>query len=156
MENELSASETIVHEPQLARASTGQRLANYIIDVIVFYLLMIVLGVAIAIISPDTIDALDTESSGFDLADRILSLLLYAVYMGIAEAIFNGRSVGKFITGTKAVNLDGSNISASTAFRRGFTRAVPFCAFSALGSPCDPWQDRWNDTMVIDVKKSAA
>jgi len=74
--------------------------------------------------------------------------------MSFVEAVFRGKSLGKLITGTQAVNLDGSSISMATAFGRGFSRAVPFCAFSAFGNPSDPWQDRWTDTMVIDQKLS--
>jgi uncharacterized RDD family membrane protein YckC len=70
--------------------------------------------------------------------------------MSIVEAIFKGRSIGKFITRTKAVNLDGSQLTTTAAFARGFSRAVPFCVFSALGNPCNPWQDRWTNTMVVD------
>jgi uncharacterized RDD family membrane protein YckC len=68
--------------------------------------------------------------------------------------MLKGKSFGKFITKTRAVNLDGINISLGTAFGRGFTRIVPFCALSAFGKPCNPWQDRWTNTIVIDEKKS--
>jgi uncharacterized RDD family membrane protein YckC len=90
----------------------------------------------------------------FNLIDRIVSLFLFAIYMGTIEAITKGRSIGKYITGTKAVNNDGSLISISTAFKRGFSRAVPFEPFSALGSPSLPWHDKWTDTYVIDIKQS--
>ncbi|HEX9513187.1 MAG TPA: hypothetical protein VF939_22005 [Puia sp.] len=36
--------------------------------------------------------------------------------------------------------------------RYGIT--VPFEVFSALGSPCHPWHDRWTDTLVIDERLS--
>lgn len=140
-------------ENNLVRASTGQRLANYIVDIIVFYILAIGVGIIMAIISPETIYSI-SNSPGIGLVDRLISLVMYAVYMGIVEALFKGKSLGKLITGTRAVNLDGSAISAGTAFTRGFSRAVPFCVFSAFGTPCNPWQDRWTDTMVIDEKQS--
>lgn len=75
--------------------------------------------------------------------------------MSILEVVLKGKCPGKIVTGTRALNLDGSNISIGTAFGRGFTRIVPFCALSAFGNPCNPWQDRWTNTMVIDEKKSA-
>jgi len=141
-------------ESTLVRATGGQRLANYLIDIASFYALFIILGIIIALVSPSTIENMDTDTGGFQLIDRLISLLLYAVYLGFAEAVLKGKTLGKLITGTRAVNLDGSKITASTAFSRGFSRAVPFCVFSALGSPCNPWQDKWTDTMVIDEKKS--
>ena len=141
-------------EAELVRATTGQRFANYLIDVILFYAIFFAVGMAIAIVSPSTLENLDTESTGFNLLDRLISLIFYALYMGLVEGIFKGKSLGKLITGTRAVNMDGSKISFATAFARGCSRAVPFCVFSAFGTPCNPWQDRWTNTMVIDEKKS--
>jgi uncharacterized RDD family membrane protein YckC len=139
----------------LEQASGGKRFANYIIDLIIFYILAIAVFVGIALVNPTTIDNIDSNSSGFgSIMDRVISLILYGVFMGIIEAITKGRSIGKFITGTKVVNEDGSNISVSTAFTRRISRAVPFEAFSALGSPSYPWHDKWSNTYVIDIKNS--
>jgi uncharacterized RDD family membrane protein YckC len=139
-------------EPTLVRASAGQRLANYVIDIIAFYVLMIVLGILIGLLAPSLLDSFET-GPGFSFIDRLVSLLLYALYMFAVEALFKGKSLGKLITKTRAVNTNGSQINASKALQRGFSRAVPFCAFSALGTPCNPWQDSWTDTMVIDEKE---
>ena len=151
-----ATNDLLTFDTELVRATSGQRLANYIIDIFVFYGLFVVLGVILALLSPSTIENMDTASSGSGLLDRLFSLILYALYMGLVEALSKGKSLGKLITGTRAVNIDGSKISFSTAFARGFSRAVPFCAFSALGNPCNPWQDKWTNTMVIDEKKSRA
>ncbi|WP_153801237.1 RDD family protein [Foetidibacter luteolus] len=151
---ETTQPDLLTPEYELVRASTGQRFANYIIDVIFFYVLFIVLGVVIAFTSPSMLEEVDNNSVGINLIDRLISLVLYALYMGLMEGLTKGRSLGKLITGTKAVNMDGSKISFATAFARGFSRAVPFCVFSAFGTPCNPWQDKWTNTMVIDIKKS--
>lgn len=135
-------------------ASQGKRFANYIIDLVLFYILVFGIAIVVALVSPDLINNIADESPGLDLIDRLLSLILYGFYMSVVESVFKGKSLGKLITGTRAVNLDGSRISIGTAFGRGFSRAVPFCAFSALGTPCNPWQDRWTNTVVIDEKKS--
>src|SRR5215471_2548908 len=119
-------SDVLASENYLARASTGKRFANYIIDLVLFYLLIFLFGFFIALLSPATIDSI-VDDARFDLADRLLALFLYGLYMSIVEAVFKGNSLGKIITGTKAVNLDGSTISAKTAFGRGFSKAVPFC-----------------------------
>lgn len=140
-------------EPHLVRADTGKRLANYIIDIIAFYAVFFVVGIIIALSSPGVLNSISDDAGG-SLLDRLLSLILYAFFMSAIEAITKGRSLGKLITGTRAVNYDGTPISAGTAFARGFSRAVPFCVFSAFGTPCDPWQDRWTNTMVIDNRKS--
>ena len=140
----------LIDESYLVRATHGQRFANYLIDVFVFYILIFGFGVLIALISPSILAGID-DGPGFSLLDRLFTLIFYALYMGIQETIFKGRSIGKLISGTKAVNFDGSQINAGKAFTRGFSRAVPFCVLSALGSPCIPWQDKWTDTIVIDV-----
>lgn len=156
MEQNSTASQDLldVYENNIIRADTGKRLANYIIDVILFYVVALGAGVVIAILSPATIDSLAVDEPGFNLLDRVISLCLYGLFMSVQEAAFKGKSLGKLITGTRAVNLDGSPISTKTAFLRGFSRAVPFCVFSAFGTPCNPWQDRWTDTLVMDEKKS--
>ena len=141
-------------EAELARATTGQRFANYLIDVILFYALFFIVGIVLAVVSPSTLEDIDNNSAGSQLVDRLISLIFYALYMGVVEGVFKGKSLGKLITGTRAVNMDGSKISFATAFARGCSRAVPFCVFSAFGTPCNPWQDRWTNTMVIDEKKS--
>lgn len=141
--------------PVLERASTGKRLANYLIDVVVFYVLTFVFAFALISSSPSSADYFDDDSTGLDLGSRIMALVIYALYMSIIEALLKGKSLGKLITKTRAVNLDGSPINAKTAFARGFSRAVPFCVFSVFGKPCNPWQDRWTDTMVIDERSQA-
>ena len=38
------------------------------------------------------------------LVDQFVTMVLYATFMFAQEWIFKGRSIGKFITGTKVVN----------------------------------------------------
>ncbi len=152
MQTEQSTADLLDIEVSLEPASTAKRLANYLIDLIVFYSLFFALGVVIAIVSPSTLENIPQDDISFNLMDRLLTLVFYAIYMSLVEAILKGKSVGKYITGTRAINLDGTRISTSKAFARGFSRAVPFCVFSAFGNPCNPWQDSWTDTMVVDEK----
>ncbi|RYY70420.1 MAG: RDD family protein [Chitinophagaceae bacterium] len=157
--NETTSPDLITtYEPTLIRADAGKRFLNYIIDIVVFYILIFLIAILVAMIAPEALESFVEEDSSGDAAigERLISLLLYGIYMGIIETIFKGKSIGKFITRTRAVNLDGSRISAGTAFGRGLSRAVPFAAFSAFGSPCNPWQDKWTNSMVIDEKQSDA
>lgn len=143
------------NEYQLVQASGGKRFANYIIDVIVFYALLIGSGFIIGWLNPTAFDSIpEDDSLGYSLLDRLLGLVLYGLYMFAVEALFKGKSLGKLITGTRAVNEDGSNISAKTALLRGLSRAVPFNAFSALGTPAYPWHDKWTNSYVIDERES--
>ncbi|MFC4230678.1 RDD family protein [Parasediminibacterium paludis] len=139
-------------EVNLVLAGRGLRFANYLIDLIVFYIVLIVGGgLIIGIFFPAY--AADLEEMN-PLLDRIITLLFYGMYMSIVEVMTQGRSLGKYITGTKAVNHDGTPISAATAFGRGFSRMVPFDQISALGDPPSPWHDQWNNTHVVVIKSS--
>ncbi|MBZ4188687.1 RDD family protein [Niabella beijingensis] len=136
------------------RASSGKRLLNLVIYIIVFYALIFILALFMVSLSPETTISFQSDDLGSFLLMNLIYSAIYALYMGAMEAVLKGKSPGKYITGTLAVNNDGTPISARTAFLRGFSRAVPFCAFSALDTPCDPWQDRWTNTMVIDQNRS--
>ena len=153
MQNEQNGQDLLNFETNYVRAESGKRFLNYIIDLVLFYILIFCAGIIIGLISPETLDSLDDDSASFGLMDRIVTLIFYAIYMSAIEVIFKGKSLGKLITKTRAVNLDGTQISTQTAFARGFSRAVPFCAFSAFGSPCNPWQDKWTNTMVVEEQK---
>ena len=134
---------------EYCRASSGKRFANYIIDTIVFYIVAFGLGIVIGILKPNLLIGID------DLSLRLVLLLFYGIVMFMTEAMSNGRSIGKLITGTRAVNHDGTDMSFQKAFVRNIVRAIPFNALSALGTPSTPWHDRWSDTMVVDEKKLA-
>jgi uncharacterized RDD family membrane protein YckC len=150
---DISSQENLLTELEsnLVMASSGQRFLNYIIDFIVFYIFILGLGLVLGLVFPAALEGL----AGINpLMDRLFTLVLYGLFMGSVEVITKGRSLGKLITKTKAVNEDGTTISTSTAFLRGFSRAVPFNQLSALGNPPHPWHDKWNKTYVIDIKDS--
>ena len=142
-------------QPQLIQASAGKRLANYFIDLIVFYVLVFIVSMFIATLSPSSLDDSGNLVSENPLLERLFWLFMYGVYMAAIEGIFKGRSIGKFITGTKAVNMDGTTITVYKAIARGFSRIVPFEPFSALGRNPYPWHDKWNDSLVIDIRNSS-
>ncbi len=153
METESHLSEFLNIDADYERVSHMKRLGNYIVDIIGFYILIIFFGLFMGLFFPEVLSDIDFEESGIGLLDRLVTLLFYALYMGVSETVFKGRSLGKFATGTRAVNLDGSSITTKTAFLRGLSRAVPFAAISALGSPSNPWQDKWTNTMVVKNAK---
>jgi uncharacterized RDD family membrane protein YckC len=149
MTTEQFSEDLLIEEESYVRASTGKRLGNYLIDLVVFYFLVLLLSFVLAMLSPTAMENLFNEDSGSSFILNISFLVLYALYMGAIEAVLKGKSIGKLLTKSRAVNLDGSQISSSKAFARGFSRAVPFCVFSAFGNPSNPWQDRWTDTMKV-------
>jgi hypothetical protein len=81
----------------------------------------------------------------------IISFLYY-----LPQEAFSGRTLGKMITGTRAVNEDGTKLTFGRALGRTLCRYIPFEAFSFLGGNGRPrgWHDRISRTKVISIKKS--
>lgn len=139
-----------LEEHQIVQANSGKRLANFLIDRVVFMGLALVFGLFLGIFYPESVGVLENVNR---LVDILVTYFFYALYMSFIEAVTKGRSIGKFITGTKAVNEDGTDISVGTAFIRSFCR-FPIEQLSGLGNPCYPWHDQWSNTYVIDLKNS--
>jgi len=139
----------------LVQASSGIRFTNLLIDGIIRYLLWRfifarltgILIVEMGLYVPGNSFVLIVESFFF-------AYLFDILFISLQEATMGGKTIGKWITRTRAVNADGTTINYRTALLRALSRAVPFEAFSALGSPCYPWHDQWTDTLVIDEKTS--
>lgn len=51
------------------RASTGQRLANYLIDLVVFYIFMFVIGMVIGLVAPGMLTSFANDSSSASTTD---------------------------------------------------------------------------------------
>jgi uncharacterized RDD family membrane protein YckC len=136
----------------LYQASGGKRFVNYLVDGVVIYLLWrFIVGywfveILIAI--------------NFPIGNRLLlylfaylgAVFFHGLFIGGFEAATGGKTLGKYISGTRAVTDDGIPVGPRKAFLRFLSRMVPFEAFSALGTPCYPWHDRWTKTVVIDEK----
>ena|ERR1700744_3394869 len=141
-------------EIHLQQASTGKRFLNWFIDVIAYY---IVFALIIAAALPNHIRV--DEYGNYNRQEHVfrnqgLAILLFLIYYTSLEALTRGKTFGKLLTKTRAVNQDGSPITAKTALLRALCRVVPFEIFSALGSPPFPWHDKWTDTYVIDETES--
>jgi len=137
----------------LARASFGKRLLNYIIDFICFYIAFLALMILYSLIDPEIFDTLSNIDN---IIDRLITSVGFGIFAGVFEGLMKGRTPGKYLTGTLTVFDSGERIDFMTGFKRGMIKAVPFVAFSALSSEPYPWQDRWTDTYVIDIKKTRA
>ena len=101
---------------EYCRAGSGKRLANYVIDLIAFYVMIFFIAILIELAFPASIS--ENEINSF--VDRILTMILYAVVMFILEAAFQGKSLGKLITGTRAVNIHGDAPTFTQLLQRNF------------------------------------
>ncbi len=135
-------------------ATKGQRFANYIIDWIVQYILILVLGFALALFAELTGNQsiLDWLANISKLEDYLITFLVLIIYYSTIE-ILTSRSIGKFITNTIVVTENGTKPEKHTIIKRSLSRIVPFDALSFIGETSRGWHDSWTDTYV--VKKGA-
>ena len=151
---ESGLSNELISEIQLIPASTGQRFLNYLIDNLLLrfgltWLTGMAVGMILAVLFPDYMLELSQRDNTFGLL--VLSYLIvivnYLIYYTICEKAFKGYTLGKLITGTRAVREDGNELTLKDALLRSLSRMVPFEAFSAFGGY--PWHDSWTKTRVI-------
>ena len=127
-------------------ATGGQRFLNYIIDIIFFYIVVIAFTTIALLVIGD--DALNENSSGISsLTEYLISYTIYVGLYTFFETTTKGRTIGKMVTKTRAVRMDGSILTFYDALKRSLVRIIPIDAFSALAG--SPWHDRWTDTKVI-------
>ncbi len=154
-EDELIDIELDDREIRLVMASKGKRFANYIIDVIVFYVIVFGLAVVLATVNDNFQNwIIELEETNWFI-DRLISAIMLFIYYTIIESTLKGKTIGKYITNTRAVNYDGSVPNIFTILSRSASRIVPFEAFSFLGQEPTGWHDKWSDTIVIDEKESS-
>jgi len=135
-------------------ATTGQRFLNFLIDNVLMnyglsYLTGTAVGFLIAALFPDYALKISSSSDRMDLLllGYMIAIINYLVYYTICEKAFKGYTLGKLITGTRAIRDDGGELTLKDAFLRTLSRLVPFEVFSAFGG--HPWHDLWTKTMVI-------
>ncbi|MCD1116125.1 RDD family protein [Chryseobacterium turcicum] len=141
------------------RATKGMRFVNILVDRIAFNLIFFALGLAGGIL--DGIFGIYYFTKFFDqlaelgrVADIIITSIIFFFYIFLIEYFTKGRSLGKYITGTKVIMTDGKEPTLGDYFIRNITRLVPFDALSFLGE--NGWHDNWSDTRVINIKNYEA
>jgi len=126
-------------------ASKGKRLANYIIDRVAVAL--IVIGSMLVLLDNETLVEVEDMNR---LLDYLITAFFAVIYYSISETLLNGKTLGKYLTGTRAVTVDNERIDFPAALTRSFSRIVPFEAFSFLGDGNTGWHDKWSETKVVD------
>lgn len=124
-------------------ASTGQRFGNYLIDQIVLYVLSAVAGGILGLMSPSIAE----DETGLNIASILIALVVSLGYYTLMEGS-SGKTIGKYITKTRALTEDGEPMDMSKTFVRSLCRLIPFEPFSFLGGPRG-WHDTISKTMVV-------
>jgi uncharacterized RDD family membrane protein YckC len=136
---------------QYEDASIGQRFLNYLIDSLLMqfgisYATGYLLTQFLLAVSPETAYSLFGEETF--LASYIVAFFNHLFYYAISEKAFRGYTLGKLLTGTRAIREDGEELSFKDAFLRSLSRLVPFEALSIwFGNGL--WHDKWTKTRVI-------
>lgn len=135
-------------------ASQGKRFANFLIDTIISYLLVIVLTFVATILAELlNFDALLLWLFNISpIQDLLVTVGIRLGYYIIMESAFQ-VTIGKLITGTKVIHDDGSKPDLGTIGVRTLCRLIPFEQFSFLGSEARGWHDSLSKTYVVDVRK---
>jgi uncharacterized RDD family membrane protein YckC len=125
-----------------AEASNGQRVANLLIDYVVFLVLRSLFGFILGI----------TGLHVYLLSWHwyLIGFFIYIFYFFTME-ITIGQTVGKLITGTIVVDLEGNRPGNKSIMIRTLTRLIPFEPFSYL-SDGPGWHDMLAKTKVISKK----
>jgi uncharacterized RDD family membrane protein YckC len=138
-------------------ATKEQRCLNFIIDnIIMKFSLAYLTGIGFAYVVNSLFPAfgalLFDESSmlAVCVAIYMISRVNYAIYYSISEKVFNGYTLGKLVTGTRAIREDGGELTTKNAIHRSFSRFLPFEFLSGFGEK--PWHDSWTKTTVIKTR----
>lgn len=140
------------------RASQGLRLANYLIDLVFSYIFILIafgaLGVVYALVTGNSVEEIGYEMENMHpLLDRLVTLTAYLLVMFLTETISKGRSLGKWITGTKVIMIDGTSPTITNYFLRNIIRGIPFVDQLSFLADKSGLHDTWSQTRVI-VKKN--
>lgn len=143
---------------QFTYATQGQRFLNWLIDNLFLrfaltYVTGAGVGFLLGIIAPDFMASIiydaDPRSINWSLIwiGVLIGYINYIFYYTLCEKLFKGVTLGKLITGTKALRQDGQELTFKDAILRSLSRCVPFEVFSGFNTLT--WHDQWTDTMVV-------
>lgn len=138
-------------------ATRMQRFINYVIDnLFIRFALGWLAGELLVFIVSNTSPEAYTEwyysLNQFEarIYEYLLGVLVAEIYYLFSEQVFNGYTLGKLVTGTRAIREDGGKLRFRDVLIRSLSRAVPFEPLSGFGYP---WHDRWSRTIVVSVRK---
>jgi len=129
--------------PLREEASVGQRLTNYLIDVLIYYAILVILGIVAGMMSPEVF----LEEGEGELIWYLVAIITLVAYYTLTEGS-SGKTLGKRITRTQVISEDGESISYKTALLRTLCRMVPLEPLSIFFGG-GMWHDRWTRTKVV-------
>ncbi|RQO36813.1 hypothetical protein DBR39_17220 [Chryseobacterium sp. KBW03] len=145
----------ILNVVEYNKASSLVRLANNFLDLIILYVINYLLSIASNLLYEVTsIEFFYFYSNGNIVWQLFIGNFNYCLYYFLMENYLDGRTVAKYITGSKVISTDGTKPTTKQIIYRSLSRIVPFDGLSFLG--VNGWHDSWSDTRVINIKNYQA
>ena len=110
-------------------AGRARRAANYFLDLfflgVLFFVFLFLVGFGVSFADPNLPEVL----SGY--LPFLFMAWLFIYFLG-CEWLLKGRTLAKYITGTRALGLNGTALTMEQAVLRTLCRFIPFDNFSYL------------------------
>ncbi|OQP63071.1 hypothetical protein A3860_03610 [Niastella vici] len=149
--NQADLLQDIQDENYVDPVSKWIRLANYIVDQIVTGVIVNAIEYGLGILNKGgTYNDLILSQDGMStlLYSFLISFGVMFTYYTVFETATNGRTIGKILTGTIAINQDGSPFTFKQALLRTLCRFIPLEPIGALFAYM-PWHDSITKTAVV-------
>lgn len=131
-------------------ANRNLRFTNCLIDSFITLILSIPIALIVFyIFGSDNSLFFNNEQGSIRILTYIIIGISTLIYYIISEFYLNGKTLGKYITGTRAITLANHKMDFKTTVKRSFCRLVPFNALSFFGGLPMGWHDEWTETKVI-------
>lgn len=138
MDNNTIIDDGVIEESkELNIASRGLRFANFLIDYVVIILLMVFTG-------PFLFGAAALSEQ---LVSNLIGIFYFVLYYFIFETLTKGKTIGKYITRTRAIMENGDLPTVGNILKRSLCRLIPFEPFSMFGQWA--WHDSIPDMVVV-------
>tara|TARA_E500000331_G_C17015055_1_gene608140 strand:+ start:101 stop:691 length:591 start_codon:yes stop_codon:yes gene_type:complete len=141
--DKLNIEKEEINKTETNSASSLLRFFNYLIDIIAAYTVSFIIAIIISLIIP-------FDFIGFELAGMIIIIASFFAYYIMMEVLFQ-KTLGKFVTRTKVVTINGKKPKEKDIVLRTFCRLIPFDRISFLFTR-NGFHDNLSKTKVIKDK----
>lgn len=158
MEKQVSLKSSLTREEfflNIEQASKSERFVNLFVDMIAIYILWVFVSLFWFLLQDaysSMVYAPNYESLSIVVAPFALALSVVLGYFIGMESMY-GKTIGKMITKTKVVSLDGSKPSFNQIVGRSFARLIPIEPISYLILP-EGWHGSWSETIVVKEQRN--
>ncbi len=123
------------------------RAANFLIDYLSIYCLSTCVGIGVGYLT--SVQYLFFNANQFNpFWDFIIFTMTLFIYFS-TEYLFNGKSLGKFLTQTTVKHRTEMELSFKTYLLRTLWRLVPLELLSFFPGVQEHWHDQFSDTYVV-------